>query len=61
MADNQASELRRTLEDLDRKLLTLVAGEHPLGEAALREIALYETARGAVLRLLDQAEARGAT
>lgn len=59
MTTSQASELRRTLEDLDRKLLSLVEREHPLDEDALRAVALYETARCAVLRLMDQSEARG--
>ncbi|WP_297509182.1 hypothetical protein [uncultured Caulobacter sp.] len=58
MSDGRSAELRRTLEDLDLKLLSLVDGKHPLDEDALRAVALYETARVAVLRLLDEAETR---
>lgn len=52
MSESQAERLRALLEEIDGQLLALLTGaDHP-DEATLGKVALYETARGAVLRLL---------
>lgn len=58
---SHTTQLRQILEDIDSRLLGLVTGPHPLGDAAIEKIATLEGARGAVQRLLDAGEKEAET
>ncbi|HEX5263427.1 MAG TPA: hypothetical protein VFW13_07870 [Phenylobacterium sp.] len=56
MVRSREAELRRLLCDLDKRLLQLVTSPEPLDQERVHHIALCETSRQAVQRLLTEAE-----
>ncbi len=55
---DQVARLRAMLEEIDTRLLALLADGGKLGKAALRKVCRLETARLTTERLLDLARAR---
>lgn len=60
MDTDRTAALREMLEDIDVRLLTILEHPRPLEESTLARLAMLESARGAVLRLLTAAEIRKA-
>jgi hypothetical protein len=56
MAEMRATQLRKTLAEIDKQLLALLTRESALDHADLQKVGLYEGARVATLRLLAAAE-----
>lgn len=56
MIDAEVQQLRAMLEEIDGRLLATLADGGRLDEDKLTRVALYEIARGSVLRVLAGAE-----
>jgi hypothetical protein len=58
--DDRSAHLRRLIEQIDSRLLSLLTHDVHLDGEALHTISLLETARSTILRLLAAAEDRAA-
>ncbi len=54
MTDNRDRQFRRLLAAIDARLLEAMTSTEDLPDEALREIAMLETARSAVVRVMSQ-------
>jgi hypothetical protein len=57
MSQDRIVPLRQMLEQIDGRLLEILISDRPLEQDCLEKIAVLESARGAVHRLLGAAEA----
>lgn len=58
MSESKANQLRAVLEEIDRRLIALLTTAGHPDDETMQKVGLYETARSAVLRLLDAVEGR---
>jgi hypothetical protein len=59
MAEERITALRAMLERIDGKIIGILEGPWSLEDSALEKVAVLESARGAVLRLIGGAETEG--
>ena len=59
MSKDRIVPLREMLKQIDGRLLAILTAGRPLDDESLGKVAILESARGAVQRLLDAAETEG--